>query len=107
MATGCVFWVSVRVPDRELRRCEANLYILTVLLRCLGQKFAQIEAVAVITSVIRKYQVLLKEDVDGSAPQGESRDDKRERITKCKTVITLTPKKVPFVFVERSRGGAR
>ena len=53
---------------------------------CLGQKFAQAEAVAVLTTVIRKYEVFLREDLDGTAPVGESLEAKRDRVTKCKTV---------------------
>lgn len=56
---------------------------------CLGQKYAQIEAVAVLTTILRNYEILLQEDVDGTAPRGESLEDKRERITKCKTVSVL------------------
>jgi cytochrome P450 len=68
---------------------------------CLGQKFAQVEAVNVLTNIVRRYEVVLQEDVDGTAPLGETRRQKRDRITACKTVITLTPSKVPMVFRER------
>lgn len=57
---------------------------------CLGQKFAQIEAVAILTTIIRKYEVHLKEDLDGTAPLGETLAEKRDRITKCKTVGLLS-----------------
>lgn len=53
---------------------------------CLGQKFAQVEGVAVLTTLLRKYEVLLKEDVDGTAPVGESRETKRQRLMQAKTV---------------------
>ena len=53
---------------------------------CLGQKFAQIEAVAIITHIVRKYEVLLKEDVNGTAPKNETREQKRDRVTRAKTV---------------------
>ncbi|GAA99649.1 uncharacterized protein L969DRAFT_86923 [Mixia osmundae IAM 14324] len=68
---------------------------------CLGQKFAQVEAVAILSALLFKYEVLLKEDVDGTAPKGETLDQKRARITQAKTVITLTPSAVPIIFRER------
>lgn len=69
---------------------------------CLGQKFAQVEAVAILTTVLRRFEVLLQEDVDGTAPKVETREAKRERVTRCKTVITLTPSRCPVVFRERA-----
>jgi cytochrome P450 len=71
---------------------------------CLGQKFAQVEAVALLTSVVRRFEVHLREDVDGTAPKGETLETKRERVTRCRTVITLTPNPCPVVFRERGRG---
>ena len=68
---------------------------------CLGQKFAQVEAVAIIALLVRRYEFSLREDVDGTAPTGESLEQKRERICRAMTVITLTPAKVPFVLVPR------
>lgn len=56
---------------------------------CLGQKFAQVEAVAVLVTLLRKYEVFLAEDVEGRAPIGETKEEKRARITQARTVRTL------------------
>lgn len=81
--------------DREPNRADDDA-------SCLGQKFAQVEAVAIIALLVRRYEFRLREDVDGTAPTGESLEQKRERICRAKTVITLTPAaKVPFLLVPR------
>ena len=66
---------------------------------CLGQKFAQVEAVTIIAEIIRRFEV----EIDPSVLRaGESREEARRRLLDgCKTVITLTPKPLPVIFKER------
>lgn len=66
---------------------------------CLGQKFAQVEATTIITEIVRRFEIR----IDPSALKaGESTAQARRRLLdSCKTVITLTPKPFPVVFVER------
>lgn len=68
---------------------------------CLGQKFAQVEAVVILSEIIRRYEV----HIDPSALRaGESVQAARHRLMDgCKTVITLTPKPLPVIFKERRR----
>lgn len=66
---------------------------------CLGQKFAQVEAVTIIAEIIRRFEV----EIDPSVlKKGESTEAARRRLLDgCKTVITLTPKPLPVIFRER------
>lgn len=67
---------------------------------CLGQKFAQVEAVTIITEIIRRFEVRLDPSV---VKPGEDVETARRRLLDgCKTVITLTPKPLPVIFVERT-----
>ena len=69
--------------------------------QCLGQKFAQVEAVTVISEIIRRYEISID---PGVLRAGESIEDARKRLLDaCKTVITLTPKSFPVIFKERPR----
>lgn len=67
---------------------------------CLGQKFAQVEAVTMIAEFIRRFEVSI--DPKALVP-GESREKARLRLLNgCKTIITLTPTPLPLIFKERS-----
>jgi cytochrome P450 len=66
---------------------------------CLGQKFAQVEAVTIIAEIIRRFEVVIDPNV---LRAGESTEEaKRRLLDGCKTVITLTPKPLPVIFRER------
>lgn len=66
---------------------------------CLGQRFAQVEAVTIIAEIVRRFEV----EIDPSMLRnGESTETARRRLLDgCKTVITLTPKPLPVIFRER------
>lgn len=66
---------------------------------CLGQKFAQVEAVTIIAEIIRRFEV----HIDPTAlRKGETTEQARRRLLNgCKTIITLTPKALPVIFKER------
>lgn len=67
---------------------------------CLGQKFAQVEAVTMIAEFIRRFEVVID---PRALVEGESREEARIRLLNgCKTVITLTPTPLPVIFKERS-----
>lgn len=68
-----------------------------------------VEAVCVISLLLRHHSVHLQEDVDDSpaavrlrhSRAGESFEDKLARVMKCKSLITLTPGKTALVFRSR------
>lgn len=68
-----------------------------------------VEAVCVISLLLRKYSVHLHKDVDDSTAGVELRrkravetfEQKVERVMKCKSLITLSPGKTSLIFRER------
>jgi len=65
---------------------------------CLGRRFAEIEAVLVLTLVIRRYRVSMDPFTENA---GESKLDRRYRLLRAKARISLTPQDVPLVFERR------
>ena len=66
---------------------------------CLGQKFAQTEAVTIISELVRRFEIHLDES---ACRPGEDVVMARDRLLNgCKTVITLTPKPLPIIFRRR------
>lgn len=66
---------------------------------CLGRKFFETEGIAILTKMISRYKIEVKEE-----PQfaGETFEQKKARILKTRLVLTLTPIKVPLVFKLRN-----
>ncbi|KAH6912980.1 614/534 cytochrome P450 [Coprinopsis sp. MPI-PUGE-AT-0042] len=66
---------------------------------CLGRKFFETEGIAVLTMIISRYKVTVKNE-----PQfaGETFEQKRARITASKIGVTVTPLRVPLVFTRRN-----
>ncbi|KAG8878773.1 hypothetical protein FRB97_002314 [Tulasnella sp. 331] len=67
---------------------------------CMGRRFAEVEAIAIITLIIRRYKVsvdpLLCPDV-----VGESKVQRRDRVLKSYLHITITPHGIPLLFTKR------
>ncbi|KAI0763128.1 cytochrome P450 [Irpex lacteus] len=65
---------------------------------CIGRRFAEVEAVAIITLFSLRYQIEFKED-----PQfaNETFEERKARVLKHDSLLTLTPGKVPLVFKRR------
>lgn len=65
---------------------------------CLGRKFFETEGIAILTILISKYKITVKEE-----PQfaGETFEQKKARLLKSRAGITLTPIRVPLVFTRR------
>lgn len=65
---------------------------------CIGRKFFETEGVAILTMLVAKYKITVKEE-----PQfaGETFEQRKERILKSHAVITLAPNRVPLAFSRR------
>ncbi|EDR04916.1 uncharacterized protein LACBIDRAFT_303796 [Laccaria bicolor S238N-H82] len=65
---------------------------------CIGRKFFETEGIAILTMIVAKYKITVKEE-----PQfaGETFEQRKERIMKAYAAITLTPIRVPLVFSRR------
>ncbi|KAG2009641.1 614/534 cytochrome P450 [Coprinopsis cinerea AmutBmut pab1-1] len=65
---------------------------------CLGRKFSETEAVAVITMLIQKYKVTVLEEPQFAS---ETFEQRKERVLATTGGVTLTPVRVPLVFTRR------
>ncbi|KAK4700935.1 hypothetical protein P7C70_g5303, partial [Phenoliferia sp. Uapishka_3] len=70
---------------------------------CLGQKFALVESVAIISQVCLNYTIHIPpaQVEEYRTRPGESQRVRRERIFKPTSGITLTPKSLPLIFRRR------
>jgi len=65
---------------------------------CIGRRFFETESVAVITMMIFKYSIEVKEEPEFI---GETFEQRFARITSSKQMLTNTPTRVPLVFKRR------
>jgi len=65
---------------------------------CLGRKFFETEGIAVLTMLVSKYKISLKEEPEFA---GETMEQRKERIFRNKNGLTLTPTRVPLTFTRR------
>jgi cytochrome P450 len=65
---------------------------------CLGRKFFETEAVAILTLLISRYKIEVKEEPQFAS---ETFEEKKARILATTSVLTLTPVRVPLVFKRR------
>lgn len=63
-------------------------------------RFAETEAVSILTRLISKFKISVNYDVFDKI-EGETEMETRERLLKCTQGITITPVKVPLVFQRR------
>ncbi|KAH9899278.1 cytochrome P450 [Cubamyces lactineus] len=65
---------------------------------CIGRGFSETESIAVLTLVISRYRVEVKEE-----PQfaGETFEQRKARLLKSKLSVTLYPERAPLVFKRR------
>lgn len=66
---------------------------------CVGRRFTETEAVAVLSTVISQYTI----EVSDSYLPGVSFEEKKERLLQTTVNITLTPGIVPLVFKRRKQ----
>ncbi|KIJ46886.1 hypothetical protein M422DRAFT_29073 [Sphaerobolus stellatus SS14] len=65
---------------------------------CLGRRFTENEAVVVLSMLVHKYKIELK---DPDAYEGLTMLQRREKLLASKQGLTVTPAKVPLVFRNR------
>ncbi|KAG2009542.1 614/534 cytochrome P450 [Coprinopsis cinerea AmutBmut pab1-1] len=65
---------------------------------CIGRRFFEIEAIAVMVMLLSRYKITIKEEEEF---RGETWEEKKERILACTMGGTLTAKRVPLTFVKR------
>ncbi|KZT39771.1 cytochrome P450 [Sistotremastrum suecicum HHB10207 ss-3] len=87
-------------PDRFLEEYNKDAFVpfSSGARACIGRKFGETEAVAVLSKLISKYTVAV---MDEPQYRGETIEERRERIFKSDITITLTPERVPLVFKRR------
>ncbi|OCH96535.1 cytochrome P450 [Obba rivulosa] len=66
---------------------------------CLGRRFSELEGIVVLTMLISRYKVEIKEE---SRFFGETFEQRKKRILSATSFITLTPDRIPLQFVRRS-----
>jgi len=66
---------------------------------CLGRKFFETEGIAVLTMLVSRYKISIKEE-----PQfaGETIGQRKERVFRTRNALTLTPIRVPLTFTRRT-----
>jgi len=62
---------------------------------CLGRKFFETEGIAILTMLVLRYKIEVKEELQFAR---ESFKARKERILAAKSGITLTPVRMPLVF---------
>ncbi|KAG9014708.1 hypothetical protein FRB94_010555 [Tulasnella sp. JGI-2019a] len=68
---------------------------------CVGRRFSEVEAIAIITLVIRKYKVSI-DSVKFPDVVGESKLQRCERLLKSTNSVTITPcNDIPLIFTKR------
>ncbi|KAI0732805.1 cytochrome P450, partial [Fomitopsis betulina] len=65
---------------------------------CLGRRFSETEGVAILTYMIKHFRVEVLEEPQHA---GETFEQRKKRLLKCRTALTLYPIKAPLVFFRR------
>ncbi|TCD70732.1 hypothetical protein EIP91_002108 [Steccherinum ochraceum] len=65
---------------------------------CLGRRFSELETVVVLTMLLQKYKITIKEEPEFA---GETFEQRKARVLKAKVAMTITPLRVPLVFTRR------
>ncbi|KIP01933.1 hypothetical protein PHLGIDRAFT_131022 [Phlebiopsis gigantea 11061_1 CR5-6] len=68
---------------------------------CLGRRFFEAQGIAILTMLVLKYKIKVKEEPEFA---GESFEERKERVLKTKAGLTLTPVRVPIVLTRRDEG---
>jgi len=66
---------------------------------CIGRRFFETEGIAILTMLVSKYKIEVKEEPQFAA---ETFEQRRERLLACRPGLTLTPLRVPLVFKKRA-----
>ncbi|CAA7268704.1 unnamed protein product [Cyclocybe aegerita] len=66
---------------------------------CVGRKFFETEGIAVLTMLISRYKITVKEEPQFAR---ETFEERRARVLANRAGVTLTPLRVPLVFTRRT-----
>ncbi|KDQ58619.1 hypothetical protein JAAARDRAFT_176655 [Jaapia argillacea MUCL 33604] len=66
---------------------------------CIGRRFFETEGIAILTMLVSKYKIEVKEEPEFA---GETFEERKTRLLAAKPGLTLTPIRVPLVFTRRS-----
>ncbi|KAG8978825.1 hypothetical protein FRB90_008324, partial [Tulasnella sp. 427] len=69
---------------------------------CIGKRFAEVEAIAIISLVVKRYKITVDERRFPTIP-GENVVERRERLFATSQDLTLTPTNAPLVLTRRRR----
>ncbi|PPQ67222.1 hypothetical protein CVT26_007295 [Gymnopilus dilepis] len=65
---------------------------------CLGRKFFETEGIAVLTLLVSKFKITIKDEPEFA---GETFEQRKERVLRNTNRLTLTPTRVPLTFTRR------
>jgi len=65
---------------------------------CIGRRFTETEAVAVLAMIAMRYKVSIKDEPEFA---GESWEERKARVLDAKIFLTLAPKRMPLEFTRR------
>ncbi|KAI0705838.1 cytochrome P450, partial [Cytidiella melzeri] len=65
---------------------------------CLGRRFFETEGIAILTMLVSRYKIEVKEEPQFAR---ETFEERKERVLKARPGLTLTPVRVPLVFKRR------
>ncbi|CAA7261776.1 unnamed protein product [Cyclocybe aegerita] len=66
---------------------------------CLGKKFAETEGIAILTMLISRYKITIKEEASFA---GETFEERKERVLSTRRGMTITPVRMPLTFTRRT-----
>ncbi|KAH7887086.1 cytochrome P450 [Phlebopus sp. FC_14] len=66
---------------------------------CVGRKFSETEGTAVLTFFVSRFKIEIKEEPQFTA---ETFEQRKERVLRASSVVTLAPNRVPLVFKRRN-----
>lgn len=65
---------------------------------CLGRRFFETEGIAIMTMLVSRYKIEVKEEAEFA---GETFAERKERVLRFKRGVTTTPVRMPLVFKRR------
>ncbi|VDB86106.1 unnamed protein product [Peniophora sp. CBMAI 1063] len=93
---------SVEDKEAQIHRRDAFVAFSSGARRCMGQRFSEAEAVAILCCLLSRYSVHLTHDDDVPNESAEARRVRREKILDHVAGATIKPKDVPLTFKRRS-----
>ncbi|KAJ3520439.1 hypothetical protein NM688_g9161 [Phlebia brevispora] len=65
---------------------------------CLGRRFTETESIAVLTMIVLNYKICILEEPQFAE---ESPEERRERVLRSRSGVSMTPVRVPLLFKKR------